>query len=726
MTTGNAEIDLIFVLSLLLAFGFALARLAKLARLPEVTGYLVAGIILGPSGFELITREMLDDLTVFMNMAIVLIAFSIGEGCDLRQLKPLAKVLWRISPVEVGLTFILSTAALAIGAVYLGLLDPAHALPHALAVGLICAAVATETSAPVTMAVVRECGAAGALTRILTSLMVLNSVATIIFFGAAMAVAQVLVGGWDDEFLGSIAFPFYHVVGALIVGFVAGIVCDIIVHRLTRRSDVLIVALATIFFCGGLAFQLGLSAILAGVGAGIAVVNRDRRDVRAFSATKDFDPPLYALFFTLAGVGVFLDELVSAGLLVIIFVIARMAGKVGGAMIGARWAGLRAGWGKMLGSGLLAQAGLSISLAVLVAQDPDLQPIQALVVNLIIASNIINVTIGPPLTRLALIRSGEARAIEREEEAEGAALPEPQEELIIDTVPWVWPKLQSAEETSGSVVIGLGHPQTAPALTRIGVMLAYGYRAEPTAVYVSRTSSPENFWAYAHDQDALGLFRVADQEAEKMGSSIVTEVAFEEDVTSGLLKVAREEDARLILIGQTKRQQEEQFSRVVSRLSTEAACPVVVAQLTGPLHTERILVPFADEDEYRGVLPILRALTATGSDHSITFLRMMPLDSAPSEVDEAEEEIAKWPGYRELSAETSRKAVTVESRVQEIAREAEEQDLIVMASSAPSGLRRMLFGSLPDDVAEATHTSMLVVAGIMGADRTELDNQDPT
>lgn len=722
MTTGITEIDLILALALMLAFGFAMARLAKLVHLPAVTGYLIAGIILGPSGVNVITTEVLEDrLQVFMNMAIMLIAFSIGERCDIAQLRPLAAVLKRVSPAEMGLSFAFPTLVVIGGAYYLGLVDSASALPQAIAVGLICGAVAIETSPPCTMAVIRECGATGTLSRLLTACMVVNNVVTITMFGIAVAAAHVLLGEGGGGSMEMISQPVIKIFGALAVGFVAGLVCDIVVHRLQSRSDVLVVALATIFLCGGLAFQLGLSAILAGVAAGFMVVNRDRRDVRAFRVVSDFEPPLYALFFALAGVSIHLEELVSAGLLGIIYVLVRGGSKLAGTMLGARAADLKAGWGQMLGMGLLAQAGLAIGLAVMVAQDPALGAISALTVNLIITSVVINEMIGPPLTRWSLVRAGEARALMTGEEA---AVSAPEEQIILDTVPWIWPKLRPPEQPEGSLIVGLRNQYTAPAMTRIAVLLGHHHELTPTAGFVATAQSPDDFWQNADDQDALGLFRLADQEAANIGYPIMTEVEFAEDVETGLLNLAQKQDARLILIGQATRHEKRQFSRIVSNLVSRAACPVVVATLSGPLHTERILVPITMQSEYEIVNPIVRALASVG-DHSVTFLRLMPAESVPSELQEGEHEITCWPGHEDLPGDILCKATAAEARVHDIVEEAENHDIIVMASSGHSGLRRVLFGSLADDVAAVTTKSMLVVAGAMEADEEEFEDYDP-
>lgn len=312
------------------------------------------------------------------------------------------------------------------------------------------------------------------------------------------------------------------------------------------------------------------------------------------------------------------------------------------------------------------------------------------------------------MTRYALVHSGEAHALADDEVSEEGPAHTADEHLIIDTVPWIWPKLQPPMQPEGSVVVGLGHPDTAPALSRLGVLLAHNFAAGPTAVYVSTTKSSEDFWAGAHDDEALALFRLADAEAAKMGYSLLTEVAFADEVPDGIVKVANEEDAHLVVIGRTDTKHEEQFSRTVSTLAREAACPVVVAKFVGPLHTERMLVPVQDQDDYRIVQPIVEALAGVG-EHTITLLHMMPPEAAPSELEEGQAEMMDWPGVADLPGQVICKAVSVEARVQEIADAAETTDIVIMPSRGRSGLRRLLFGSLSDDVAKATSTSMLVV-----------------
>ena len=99
--------DIVLALSLLLAAGFGVARLVKLVRLPAVTGYIIAGLGLGPSGFGIIGLELSESrLVVFTNIAMMLVAFGIGERFDLQQLRRSRAALVRVSAGECGLTFL--------------------------------------------------------------------------------------------------------------------------------------------------------------------------------------------------------------------------------------------------------------------------------------------------------------------------------------------------------------------------------------------------------------------------------------------------------------------------------------------------------------------------------------------------------------------------------------------------------------------------------------------
>ncbi len=705
MSEPAVATNLVFALSLLLTAGFALARLAKALHLPSVTGYIVAGIALGPSWLNLISIEVLENrLQVFTHIALLLVAFGIGERFDLQQLRAQARALVRVSLGETLGSFVLVGMSVGLVAWLSGKGDASFAV----AVGLVCASIAVATAPAATVMVIRELEASGPISRLVLSNVVVNNALSVTLFGIAVAAAQVLLGTGSGSILARATWPLVITLGSLLLGIAVGLACDFVVHRLRQRADVLVVALAAIFFCGGFAEYLGLSSLLAGAAAGFAVVNRDRRDVRAFRAINDFEPPIYGIFFTLAGAQLHLSELAAVGLLGATFVLARGAGKYLGAWLGARSVPMASRRARSIGLGLLPQAGLAIGLAYLVRQDPSLEPIRTLVINLVIASVVVNELLGPPLVRMMLIGAGEVGTPAAELEAVPEAEPGGLDSL--DVVPWTWPKLEPRATEEGSVLVGVSHPATVTGLTRIGVLLAHHYAVRPTAVHVATAEHPDDFWDNLHDQEAVGLFRVADEEARSLGYLLDTEVEFAGDAALGMLQAADETAAQAIVVGHPLVRAAPRFGRIVDALARDALCPVVVVKFVGPLHTERILVPLSGPEDYLTVRPVVAALGAI-EEHQITFLRLMPAECRPAELQDAEREVQDYAHCDAMPGQCHCRAVAADSRVYEVLEAARYHDIIVMAASNRRGLRRAFFGSLAADVALRSPRSMLLVAG---------------
>ncbi|HUS80149.1 MAG TPA: cation:proton antiporter, partial [Armatimonadota bacterium] len=628
--------NIVLALSLLLAVGFALARFAKLLHLPSVTGYLLAGLALGPSGLDLIDTEAHGEgMHVFTNIALMLVAFGIGERFDLQQLAPSARALTRVSLGESAGAFVL--VALTVGPVawLSGIGGGEAGLAPWVSVALVCASIAVATAPAATVAVIRESEASGPITRLVLSSVVVNNALSVTLFGLTTAAARALLGTAPGATGGAsqAIVPIVNVVASLVLGVGVGWLCDLVVHKLSSRADVLVAALAAVFFVGGLASYLGLSALLAGVGAGFAVVNRDRRDVRAFRALNDFEPPLYGIFFALAGAQLHLQELVAAGAMGAAFIVARAAGKYFGAWLGAKSAGMPPEAASAIGLGLLPQAGLAIGLAYLVRQDPGLEAIRSFVINVVVASVVINELAGPPLVRMMLLRAGEIP----EGEASGVT-EEPQALAGIDVVPWTWPKLTPPDNPAGHVIAGLAHPGTAAGVTRIATLIADYYRATPVAVHVVTGHGSDDFWDEGGDQDAIALFRIADHEARTLGYALDTEVEFAQEAAEGLLRASEETNAEAIVVGHPLVRRAPRFYQIVDGLARDALCPVVVIRFAGAMHTERILVPFSTPEEFAIVRPLTCALGAV-MEHQITLLRLMAPEARDPELAEASSEV---------------------------------------------------------------------------------------
>lgn len=707
--TGIGEVNLVLALSLLLAVGFAFAWLARLVRLPSVTGYLVAGIALGSGGVDLMGEQATGGgLEIFTNIALMLVAFGIGERFDLEQLRRSARALVRVSAGESLGAFVFVGLGVGVTAWLTGAGGVNGGPALYIAMALVCAAIAVATAPAATIAVIRELEASGPLSRLVLSSLVVNNALSITLFGLAVAAARGLLGTGGGPPLLLAVTPLAQTLASLALGMMVGLVADLVVHRLAKRPDVLVAALAAVFFCGGLASFLGLSALLAGVAAGFAVVNRDRRDVRAFRALNDFEPPLYGIFFALAGAQLRLAELIAAGAIGTVFVLARAAGKYFGAWAGARSAGMPREQAAVVGLGLLPQAGLAIGLAYLVRQDASLEAIRTIIINIVVASVVVNELIGPPLVRVMAVRAGELP----DEADAGKLRAAPGELESVDIVPWTWPKLEPPARPHGFVLACLSDPATVRGLTRIATVLGHSYGALPLAVHVITTEASDDFWASAPDQETVGLFRLADEEARSLGYELNTEVEFGDEVSEAILRVAETENVQVIVLGHPLARQAPRFGRIVDAVARDALCPVVIVKFTGALHTDRILVPVSTPEEFAVVRPVLCALAGI-QEHQITLLRLMPPETSAGELAQSLEDLSGWYMCEGVPGEVAYRPTAAESRVHAIIEVAAEHDIVVMPCTSRTGLRRAFFGSLAADVAQRCRKPMLLVRGGM-------------
>jgi Kef-type K+ transport system membrane component KefB len=280
-------------LALLMGAGLLAAKLAQLARLPSVTGFICAGLLLGPSGVNLIKEETLEaDLSHFAEIALMLIAFGIGEHLDMRHLRRSLRSVGFISLFEAwGACLLVAGGTFA--AAWLTKVGPGEwGLREYLCLGALLGGVATATAPAATFHVMRELRASGPLTRTLMAVVALDDGLAIIIFGVVLAVVGTVIGAGEGGLLFAIGHGLMESVGSVLLGLACGMLIDLFVHRLKRRGEMLTAGLALILLGGEVARLLGLSPLLAGMGAGFAIVNRDRRDVRVFRTINDFEPPI--------------------------------------------------------------------------------------------------------------------------------------------------------------------------------------------------------------------------------------------------------------------------------------------------------------------------------------------------------------------------------------------------------------------------------------------------
>jgi Kef-type K+ transport system membrane component KefB len=386
-------------LGIILFFALLAGHIAKFVRVPEVTGYILAGIAVGPSFLGWITQENLASLEVFSEVALGLILFSIGSVFEFSRFRLIGRRAGLLTISESLLAGLLVTAGMQIAG-------------QPWTVSLLLGVISMETAAASTLMVIRECNAEGELTEALIGVIALNNICCLICFSLASALIDLsMKAGGRAGLMVALHQSFYPMVwqllGSAALGYLIGVLLSAWASHVKEQGETLILMAGSVLLCVGFAKWLELSPLIASLAVGASMANLSGKSRRLFDALSRTDPPLYAIFFVIAGADLNLKLLPTLGLLGLVYVGGRAAGKLIGTRYAAKFAGLGRNVQRLMGFAMLSQAGLAIGLVIVINERfPDLGPT---VTTIVLSSVAIFELVGPLGARLALIRSGEAR-----------------------------------------------------------------------------------------------------------------------------------------------------------------------------------------------------------------------------------------------------------------------------------------------------------------------------
>src|SRR5690554_742305 len=382
---------MIYSIAVLLLAGLVVGKLANLVKLPAVTGYVVAGLLLGPSLLGAVSQNTLEQLSMIEGIALSIIALAIGGELRLATLR------------RFGTSVLIITMAQSLGAFVL-VFFTFWALGAIFSWALFWGAISTATAPAATLAVVKEYQAKGVLTNTILAVVALDDAVCIIIFSLAAAFAGMMGAGGGFSW-GILLAPVREITLSIVLGAVLGLGVCYLVRKL-KDSEILILMLGTALLAAGIAEQFALSPLLTNMALGAVFSNLSARERTVFYLVENVEPPIYTLFFVFAGTQLQLGSLINIGLVGVGYVLARALGKVGGAYLGAKFSHAPASVRKYLGFALLPQAGVAIGLALIGGQQfPNLRE---LLVTVVLAAVVIHEIIGPLAAKQAIVKSGEA------------------------------------------------------------------------------------------------------------------------------------------------------------------------------------------------------------------------------------------------------------------------------------------------------------------------------
>ncbi len=372
--------------------GLLLTRVVKLIRLPNVTGYLIAGLLIGPYCLKLLPAGAVESLDLITVVALGFIAFSIGGEFKLAHIRSIGGKAIVITVFQA-----LCATILVDGVLLLCGFDA----PLALVLG----AIATATAPAATLLVVRQYRAKGEVTNTLLPVVAMDDAIGLMVFSLSMAVAQAISGGGAVSVSEMVFKPLLEIALSLLAGCALGALLALSMRFFHSRGSRLSLCIAAVILGVAVAKRFELSDLLVCMAVGGVFVNLRNDAIETLDLADGWTPPLFMLFFVISGAELDVSALPAVGLLGVLYLVARSLGKYFGAWLGATLVHAPHSIRKYLGAMLLPQAGVAIGMAQLaLTQLPEYgTQIQAVA----LAATLIYELVGPVLTKLALVRAGE-------------------------------------------------------------------------------------------------------------------------------------------------------------------------------------------------------------------------------------------------------------------------------------------------------------------------------
>lgn len=393
--------NILYYISVILFAGLIFGKVVTYFKLPHITGYLIGGIIIGPSVLNLVPHEAALSLKIITEAALGFIAFSIGSEFKISQIKKSGKGVMIITVFE---------ALVAIACVDLAMI---FIFKQSVQFSIIIGAIAAATAPAATVMVIRQYKAKGPIVDTLLQVVAMDDAVGIIAFSISLAIAQVLSGGGTGNVLAHALWtPSKEIFGAAILGVLCGTALSYFSKKASGEEQLLSMTLGALLFTVGISTQFGFSSLIACMMVGATVVNLVNNK-RTFTLVDRFTPPIFLAFFTIAGVDVNFGVLKGVGLIGVGYVIFRVVGKLLGAYVGARLTHAPEMVQKYLGFTLIPQAGVAIGLS-MVAERVLPGETGLTIKTIILGATVIYELVGPIIAKMALVKAG---AIVLEEKA---------------------------------------------------------------------------------------------------------------------------------------------------------------------------------------------------------------------------------------------------------------------------------------------------------------------
>ena len=389
------------IIGLIISIAFLGSKIFQRFGSPQVVGFIVFGVLLGPSFLNLVPLELSKELTFISQIALGLIGFDMGSHLRFDELRKLGRSIAFILLFEAFGTFLLVSTGI-------------YLITGSLYTALIFGALSSATAPAATVDVLAEYDAKGPLTTSLLAVVGLDDALALMLFCVSASLAEsMLASSAAPVLLDVVRLPMIEIGGSILLGLVMALILNFILHNMKSHHDAMAISIGVVLVCVGISQSLGLSLILTTMVLGVTIVNRSPENGRYIRSTiEQAGPVIYVLFFALVGARFQISLLPTMGFIGIAYIVLRSTGKFAGAWIGGKLGKAPETVTNNLGFGLLSQAGVAIGLALecdhrFTAHGEAGKALGSLVISVITATTFVVQIIGPIFVKLAITRAGE-------------------------------------------------------------------------------------------------------------------------------------------------------------------------------------------------------------------------------------------------------------------------------------------------------------------------------
>ncbi|MEO5378408.1 MAG: cation:proton antiporter [Magnetococcus sp. DMHC-6] len=385
--------NVLFTLGVLFLIGFAADALARKIHLPRVTLLLICGLLLGPTGLDIVSQDNKIWLAIIAQSTLLMVGFILGGHITIAAFRRYGRMVLTISA-----SVLLVTSGLTLA----GMMMIGVPITGAILLASICTT--TDPAAPAD--VVHELKADGPFSRILLTVIAINDALSFILFTILLSLGGFFYQGVTGRT--SLGMAIWDLAGAVLLGAILGLILSFFTNIIRYPETLLAGILGLLTLCGGLAVHIHSSYFLAVMVMGSVTANVSRHPWKPFRIIERFWWPFLILFFLVAGANLEPESLSKIGLYGAVYVVCRMLGKTIGGWLGGTLSGALPIIRNWIGPALLPQAGVALSMTFIAIQKyPELKET---LLPIVISGVMIFELIGPIFTRIALIRAEECNA----------------------------------------------------------------------------------------------------------------------------------------------------------------------------------------------------------------------------------------------------------------------------------------------------------------------------